>query len=157
MAIWGRIKCALLRGLSSSAGTESDEEGRNLVKREKRESCCGGGLFRIDFPGTGMVTAEEEGGPELPVAIWWRGRERVTSSSLSLNMTTSLDWLKQTGTIVVSDSGDFECTSPSFVSVLGSYHNSHRCLQTSGRYHEPFSHPRRCWQTRVQPSHRHCP
>jgi len=42
-----------------------------------------------------------------------------------LNMTTSLDWLKQTGTIVVSDSGDFECTSSSFVSVLSSYHNSH--------------------------------
>lgn len=24
-------------------------------------------------------------------------------------MTTSLDYLKQTGTVVVSDSGDFEC------------------------------------------------
>ena len=27
-------------------------------------------------------------------------------------MTTSLDFLKQTGTVVVSDSGDFECASP---------------------------------------------
>lgn len=27
-------------------------------------------------------------------------------------MTTSLDYLKQTGTVVVSDSGDFECKLP---------------------------------------------
>jgi hypothetical protein len=32
----------------------------------------------------------------------------------SLNMTTSLDQLKQTGTVVVSDSGDFECAPWSF-------------------------------------------
>lgn len=29
-------------------------------------------------------------------------------------MTTSLDYLKQTGTVVVSDSGDFECAYNAF-------------------------------------------
>lgn len=33
------------------------------------------------------------------------------SSYSSTAMTTSLDQLKQTGTVVVSDSGDFECKS----------------------------------------------
>jgi hypothetical protein len=57
-------------------------------------------------------------------------------------MTTSLDHLKQTGTIVVSDSGDFNCTSTSltaFVSISSrcltvvlSSPSSHRCLQTPG-------------------------
>lgn len=37
---------------------------------------------------------------------------RLSPSSLSKTiMTTSLDLLKQTGTVVVSDSGDFECGS----------------------------------------------
>lgn len=32
--------------------------------REKRDCCGGGGRLRIDFPGMGMVTAEEDGGQD---------------------------------------------------------------------------------------------
>jgi hypothetical protein len=32
--------------------------------REKRDWAVGGGFFRIDFPGMGMVTAEEDGEPD---------------------------------------------------------------------------------------------
>lgn len=32
-----------------------------------------------------------------------------TTLSITTTMTTSLDHLKQSGTVVVSDSGDFEC------------------------------------------------
>jgi hypothetical protein len=35
--------------------------GRNLEKREKKDCGVGGGRLRIDFPGVGIVTAEEEG------------------------------------------------------------------------------------------------
>ena len=38
-----------------------------------------------------------------------------TTSSPPTTMTTSLDALKQTGTVVVSDSGDFECECPQSV------------------------------------------
>jgi hypothetical protein len=34
--------------------------------REKSDCCAGGGFFRIDFPGTGMVTADDEGGHDEP-------------------------------------------------------------------------------------------
>ena len=49
-------------------------------------------------------------------------------------MTTSLDQLKQTGTVVVSDSGDFECESKtSYTSRnLTLCFRSHRRIQTKG-------------------------
>ncbi len=55
--------------------------------------------------------------------VYYQSRmERWAPSSshhpLSLNMPTSLDQLKQTGTVVVSDSGDFECAFLVFV-LLG--------------------------------------
>jgi len=34
--------------------------------REKRDCCAGGGRLRMDFPGTCMVTADEEGGQDVP-------------------------------------------------------------------------------------------
>ena len=63
VAIWGRMKCALFKGLefSLASGTVWLGVGRNLVKREKRDCGAGAGGLRIDFPGIGMVTAEEDG------------------------------------------------------------------------------------------------
>ena len=47
--------------------------------------------------------------------------DRISLSNLRTfiikDMTTSLDQLKQTGTVVVSDSGDFECKLSFFLSV----------------------------------------
>ena len=62
------MKCALFNGFASSAlaGTVGACVGKNLVMREKRDCCGGGGRFRMDFPGTGRVTADEEGGPDVP-------------------------------------------------------------------------------------------
>lgn len=40
--------------------------GRNRVKREKRDCCAGGGFFSIDLPGTGIVTADDDGGHDVP-------------------------------------------------------------------------------------------
>lgn len=59
------MKCALLSVLDSSsvvplAGTFWF--GRSFVKRENRDWGGGGGRFRIDFPGVGIVTAEEDAG-----------------------------------------------------------------------------------------------
>ena len=34
--------------------------------REKRDCWAGGGRFRMDFPGIGIVTADEEGGQDVP-------------------------------------------------------------------------------------------
>lgn len=50
-------------------------------------------------------------------------------------MTTSLDQLKQTGTVVVSDSGDFECklSSPREFVILNPSNLSDRCLQATGK------------------------
>jgi hypothetical protein len=36
------------------------------VIRENNEGCWGGGFFKIDFPGTEIITADDEGGPEAP-------------------------------------------------------------------------------------------
>jgi hypothetical protein len=49
-------------------------------------------------------------GPES-VTTKLRHWQRISIVTLSITsiMTTSLDYLKQTGTVVVSDSGDFEC------------------------------------------------
>ena len=41
--------------------------------REKKDCCGGGGFFSIDFPGVGIVTAEDEGD----------GEEDISSSSLA--------------------------------------------------------------------------
>jgi hypothetical protein len=57
----GRMKWALLRGLVSSLEVVEFGVGRNLVIRERREGCTTGGRLRIDLPGIGMVTADEEG------------------------------------------------------------------------------------------------
>lgn len=50
-------------------------------------------------------------------------------------MTTSLDLLKQTGTVVVSDSGDFECTFAIVHPIEYPLINliSNRCLQATGK------------------------
>jgi hypothetical protein len=49
-------------------------------------------------------------------------------------MSTSLDQLKETGTVVVSDSGDFECEHAFSVLISPAYLciHSYRCLQASG-------------------------
>jgi len=62
------MKWALFRGFSSSlvGGGAEVWVGRNLVIRENNEGCWGGGFFKIDFPGTGIMTADDEGGPEAP-------------------------------------------------------------------------------------------
>jgi len=63
------MKCALFKGLISSsfvAGVCAAWVGRNRVIREKSDGCAGGGRFRIDFPGTGIVTADEDGGHDEP-------------------------------------------------------------------------------------------
>jgi hypothetical protein len=39
------------------------------VNREKREAEVGGGRFKIDLPGVGMVTAEDDGEGEKEVAM----------------------------------------------------------------------------------------
>lgn len=35
--------------------------GRNPLIREKKDDCVGGGRFRMDLPGIGIVLAELEG------------------------------------------------------------------------------------------------
>jgi hypothetical protein len=59
----GRIKWALLRVLDSSPVVTCGWVwvGRNFEMREKKDCWVGGGRLRIDFPGVGIVTAEEEG------------------------------------------------------------------------------------------------
>jgi len=61
-------------------------------------------------------------------------------------MTTSLDLLKQTGTVVVSDSGDFECEyavlddKDDYLSVFFGVlmcDLSDRCVQAPGRNDQP--------------------
>jgi hypothetical protein len=62
------MKWALFRGFSSSLVGDGAGVcvGRNLVIRENNEGCWGGGFFKIDFPGTGSIIADDEGGPEVP-------------------------------------------------------------------------------------------
>jgi hypothetical protein len=57
-------------------------------------------LARIDPEGWYIINHLRHGRDGSPIV--------QQPSSSSLNMTTSLDQLKQTGTVVVSDSGDFE-------------------------------------------------
>ena len=64
MAICGRMKCALFNGWSVVPCGLSVGRKR-VVIREKRLCCGAGARLRIDFPGVGMTTAEEEGELEM--------------------------------------------------------------------------------------------
>ena len=57
------MKWALLRALASSPDVSCGWfcVGRNLEMREKKDCWAGGGRLRIDLPGVGIITAEEEG------------------------------------------------------------------------------------------------
>jgi hypothetical protein len=57
------MKWARFRGLDSSTAGGWDwlGDGRNLVMREKMDGWAGGGFFKMDFPGIGIVTAEDDG------------------------------------------------------------------------------------------------
>lgn len=68
MAISGKMKWALFKGFVSSLSVAFGWVcvGKNLVIRENRVCCWGGGRFKMDFPGTGMVTADDEGGHDDP-------------------------------------------------------------------------------------------
>lgn len=61
MTSLGSIKWARLRGLMSSLAKAGDCVGRKPLIRENIPVCVGGGRFKIDLPGIGMVTADEEG------------------------------------------------------------------------------------------------
>jgi hypothetical protein len=65
--IWGRMKCARFSGFWSSSVVVGVGiwAGRKRVKRERRVCWGGGGLLRIDFPGMGIVTADEDGSGEF--------------------------------------------------------------------------------------------
>ena len=56
--------------------------------------------------------------PALPEWFFYSSIHRLYSCVLTVIMTTSLDYLRQTGTVLVCDSGDFECESaPSGFSI----------------------------------------
>lgn len=61
----GRIKWARLSVLDSSPDVELAWAwagvGRNLENREKKDCWVGGGRLRMERPGTGIVTADDEG------------------------------------------------------------------------------------------------
>jgi hypothetical protein len=61
MAISGRIKWARLRGLACASSGRGFATGRSFVKRAKREWLAGVGRLRMDLPGAGMVTADDDG------------------------------------------------------------------------------------------------
>jgi hypothetical protein len=79
VASWGRIKCARFSAFASPSAPFSGTggaAGRSLDSRasEKKDCCGGGGRLRMDFPGTGIVTAEDEAGEviigeDVPLAI----------------------------------------------------------------------------------------
>ena len=78
VVISGRMKCALLNALVSSLPSADTGEfwlGRSLESRvsEKKDCCGGGGFFKMDFPGVGIVTADDDGD----------GEEVISSSSLA--------------------------------------------------------------------------
>jgi len=88
MAICGRIKWALLSGFVSSALAGGDWVcvGKKREIREKSEDCGGGGRLRMDLPGIGMVTADDDGEQEeFEAAIWDRQQiiEPLISSVVS--------------------------------------------------------------------------
>jgi hypothetical protein len=57
------MKWALFKGFASSMGVACGWVcvGRNLVILEKMDAWACGGRFRIDFPATGIVTADDDG------------------------------------------------------------------------------------------------
>ena len=73
-------------------------------------------------------------------------------------MTTSLDLLKQTGTVVVSDSGDFECERAleGKQNEITDVATSDRCLQAAGCDDEPVAHPRRGGKGGLRAPDRRC-
>ena len=47
------------------------------MNREKKDWGCGGGLFKIDFPGVGMVTADDDGeGDNISASFHERGKPK---------------------------------------------------------------------------------
>lgn len=71
VVISGKMKCALLSVLPSSLlslATLVFCVGRNLERRPKRVCGGGGGRFNIDFPGVGIVTADDEGDGEEDIS-----------------------------------------------------------------------------------------
>lgn len=64
------MKCARLSGRVASSCVPCEVKppdgefallvGRNLERRENNDCWGGGGRLRMDFPGVGIVTAEEE-------------------------------------------------------------------------------------------------
>jgi hypothetical protein len=63
----GRMKWALLRVLASSPVVSCGWVcvGRNFEMRDKNDWLGGGGRLRMDLPGVGIVTADEEGAQEV--------------------------------------------------------------------------------------------
>ena len=65
VVISGKMKWALLRVLASSFELPFGWTwfGRSFERREreKKDCCGGGGRLRMDFPGVGIVTADDEG------------------------------------------------------------------------------------------------
>lgn len=57
----GRMKWARLSGLMSSEGDTEGWVGRNPLMRLRMPVWAGGGRLRMDLPGTGIVTADEDG------------------------------------------------------------------------------------------------
>lgn len=55
------MKCALFRGLVSSETGGAGCVGKKPLMRLRMPVCVGAGRLRIDFPGIGIVTAEDEG------------------------------------------------------------------------------------------------
>lgn len=65
MAISGRIKCARLSSRPSPVeGWEGVERNRVVSRPKRLVSLDVFGFLRILFPGTGICTLDEEGGPE---------------------------------------------------------------------------------------------
>ena len=61
VASCGRMKCARFRlRAPSSSGGAGAAEGRSLERRERKDGAGGGGFLRMDLPGTGMVTADDD-------------------------------------------------------------------------------------------------
>lgn len=64
------MKCALFSGLLASSETGAVGcVGKKPLMRLMMPVCVGGGRLRMDFPGIGIVTAEDEGEHEEEVAM----------------------------------------------------------------------------------------
>ena len=64
------MKCALFSGLWAPSETgEVGWVGKKPLMRLRMPVCVGGGRLRIDFPGIGIVTAEDEGEHEEEEAM----------------------------------------------------------------------------------------